>query len=232
MSTKGIAVVTGSAQGIGRAIALRLADDGFNVALNDLSSQMEMLEILRDEISRKGQRSEIIVGDVSVEEDVKSLVSRVGIALGGLDVFSINSRGVFLCFRYAGEYMINQGRGGRMIAASSTVGKQGKDFAGVYSATKFAVRGMTQAFAKALGKHGITANVYAPGLIDTEMLRAIGKEASGSADKFYAEQRMVIPVGSIGTPDDIANVVSYLASKESRFITGQTILVNGGTSFD
>ncbi|KAF8881748.1 NAD(P)-binding protein [Infundibulicybe gibba] len=271
MSTKGIAVVTGSAQGIGRAIALRLADDGFDVALNDIPSQMKALESLQEEISRKGRRSTIIVGDMSVEEDVKSLVNRVGAALGGLDVmvanagiciskfmmdttlddwerlFSINSRGVFLCYKYAGEYMIKQGRGGRLIAASSTAGKQATDVAGAYCVTKFAVRGMTQAFgalkisvpnlitypgiAKALGKHGITVNAYAPGIIDTDMLHILGEEVGG-ADKFYAEQRAAIPVGSLGTPADVASIVSYLASKESRFITGQSIPVNGGTYFD
>ncbi|KAF8885316.1 acetoin reductase family protein [Infundibulicybe gibba] len=255
MSMKGIAVVTGAAQGIGRAIALRLADDGFDVALNDIPPQMEKLETLREEISRKGRRSEIVVGDVSVEEDVKSLVNRVGTALGGLDVmvanagicgtksimettldewerlFAVNGRGVFLCYKYAAEYMINQGRGGRLIAASSTAGKQGEDPVGAYSATKFAVRGMTQAFAKALGKHGITVNAYAPGLIDTDMLRAVGEKTRGGVDKYYAE-RVVIPVGSLGTTGDIASIVSYLASKESRFITGQSIAVNGGTYFD
>ncbi|KAF8885326.1 acetoin reductase family protein [Infundibulicybe gibba] len=230
MSTKGIAVVTGAAKGIGRAIALRLADDGFDVALNDIPSQIEALESLLQEIAGKGRKSTIVVGDVSVEEDVRSLVSHVGATLGGLDVmvsnagicitkpimettlgewerqFAINSRGVFLCHKYAGEYMINQGRGGRLIAASSLTGKQGSDPGGAYCATKFAVRGMTQAFAKALGKHGITVNAYAPGLIETDMLHAIGEE--------------------------IASIVSYLVSKESRFITGQSISVNGGVFFD
>ncbi|KAF8885324.1 NAD(P)-binding protein [Infundibulicybe gibba] len=248
MSTKGIAVVTGAAKGIGRAIALRLADDGFDVGLNDIRSQMEALESLSQEISRKGRKSIIVVGDVSVEEDVKSLVSRVGAALGGwmslmvanagiciskpimettLDewerLFSINSRGVFLCHKYAGEYMINQGRGGRLIAASSIGGKQGYDLLGAYCATKFAVRGMTQAFAKALGKHGITVNAYAPGYIETDMLHAMIEDIGVDADKFYADQSAITPVGTLGTPTDIANIVSYLASKESRFITGQSV---------
>ncbi|KAF8885318.1 NAD(P)-binding protein [Infundibulicybe gibba] len=245
MSTKGIAVVTGAARGMGRAIALRLADDGFDVAVNDIPSQKKELESLCDEISRKGRKSEIVVGDVSVEEDVKSLVNRVGAALGGLDMvanagiclyksmmettldewerlFAINSRGVFLCYKFAGEYMINQGRGGRLIAASSISGKQGTDVLGAYCATKFAVRGMTQAFAKALGKHGITVNTYAPGAIDTDMLRAFGR-AKGDLDKFYADERAATAVKSVGTPTDIANLVSYLASKESRFITGQSV---------
>ncbi|KAF8885327.1 NAD(P)-binding protein [Infundibulicybe gibba] len=251
-----IAVVTGAAKGIGREIALRLADDGFDVGLNDIPPQMEALESLSQEILRKGSKSTIVVGDVSVEEDVKSLVSRVGAALGGLDVmvanagicitksimettldewerlFAINSRGVFLCHKYAGEYMINQGRGGRLIAASSLGGKQGYDPLGAYCTTKFAVRGMTQAFAKALGKHGITVNAYAPGLIETDMLHAIGEEVGGGAKKFYASQIAAIPVGSLGTPADIASIVLYLASKESRFITGARISVNGGVFFD
>ncbi|KAF8885329.1 NAD(P)-binding protein [Infundibulicybe gibba] len=261
MSTKGIAVVTGAAKGIGRAIALRLADDGFDLGLNDIPSQTEALESLSQEISGKGRKSTIVVGDVSVEEDVKSLVSRVGAALGGLDVlspkrmvanagicitkpimettvdewerlFAINSRGVFLCHKYAGEYMVNQGRGGRLIAASSLAGKQAGDPLGAYCATKFAVRGMTQAFAKALGKHGITVNAYAPGFIETDMLHAIGEDVGGGADKYYAKTSAATPVGTLGTPADIASIVSYLASKESRFITGQSISVNGGVFFD
>ncbi|KAF8881757.1 hypothetical protein BD779DRAFT_1545148 [Infundibulicybe gibba] len=255
MSTKGVAAVTGSAHGIGRAIALRLADDGFDIALNDVPSKVEALETLAQEISQKGRRSMVVVGDVSVEDDVKSLVSHVGASLGGLDVmvanagicvtksimettldewermFAINSRGVFLCYKYAGKYMIDQGRGGRMIAASSLAGKRGTEPRGGYCATKFAVRGMTQSFAKALGKHGITVNAYAPGPIDTDMLNTIGA-ATGDMEQFRAEQRASTAVGSLGTPVDIASIVSYLASKESRFITGQSISVNGGIYFD
>ncbi|KAF8881750.1 acetoin reductase family protein [Infundibulicybe gibba] len=253
MSAKGIAAVTGAAKGIGRAIALRLADDGFDVAVNDLPSQIEALESLRDEILQKGRKSEIVVGDVSVEEDVKSLVNRVGAALGGLDVmvanagtcllkpimdttldewehlFAVNSRSVFLCFKHAAEHMISQGRGGRLIAASSLAGKQGSDPLGAYCTTKFAVRGMTQAFAKALGKYGITVNAYAPGLIESDTVRIVGDKFGGGADEFYAQQRAA---GTLGVSADVASIVSYLASKESHFITGQSISVNGGTYFD
>ncbi|KAF8881758.1 hypothetical protein BD779DRAFT_1675272 [Infundibulicybe gibba] len=238
MFTKGVAAVTGSARGIGRAIALRLANDGFHVALNDIPSNAGVLESLTQEISRKGRKSMVVVGDMSVEEDVKSLmVANAGICITKpimettLDewerLFAVNSRGIFLCYKHAGEYMINQGRGGRMIAASSIAGKQGTELYGAYSATKFAVRGMTQSFAKALGKHGITVNAYAPGAIDTDMLNANGA-VMGDVERFRTELRADTAVGSLGIPADVAGIVSYLASKESRFITVQTEPVDGG----
>ncbi|KAF9254223.1 NAD(P)-binding protein [Marasmius fiardii PR-910] len=185
----GICLITGSAQGIGKAIALRLAKDGFNIALNDLPTRQSQLQALENEIKElgKGTKTVIVTGDVSSEAEVKTMVEKVVETFGGLDVmvanvgicpaslmtemtaeqwdkiFSINSRGTFLCYKYAAIQMISQGRGGRIIGASSAAGKQGRKYSMAYSATKFAVRGMTQSAAWELGQHGITVNAYAPG---------------------------------------------------------------------
>ncbi|KAJ7850627.1 hypothetical protein B0H14DRAFT_2762926, partial [Mycena olivaceomarginata] len=231
MSSKGTALVTGAAQGIGRSIALRLADDGFDVAVNDVSNNSEKLDALVDEIQGKGRASSKYIADVSQDEQVRAMISEVAEKHGSLDVMvanagvaglmvpfgevsvedwdrvmNVNSRGVFLCYKYAGNQMVKQGRGGRIIGASSFVGQQGIGPA-PYSASKFAVRGLTQAAARDFGAHGITVNCYAPGVIDTPMLGAVARDAI--VDQFTKFE-----------PEDIAGLVSYLVSKEAKFITG------------
>ncbi|KAJ7213413.1 NAD-binding protein [Mycena pura] len=252
-SSKGTAIVTGAAQGIGRAIALRLADDGFDVALNDISVKLEQLETLAAEIKQKGRQSSTHVGDVSQEEDVKRMITQVAELHEGVDVMvanagiihrrvpmtefsveewdqvmNVNARGVFLCYKYAGLQMIKQGRGGRIIGASSINGKQARPDREAYSASKFAVRGLTQSAAQEFGPHAITVNAYAPGAIDTPMMASFVEDPAA-----YRETRKNrSPLKKIGVPEDMASLVSFLASKESRFITGQTISINGGLFFD
>ncbi|KZP26767.1 NAD-binding protein [Athelia psychrophila] len=260
--SKGIALVTGSGQGIGRAISLRLADDGFDVAVNDIPSNKEKLESLVKEIESKGRKSIFVVADVSQEDQVKTMVDATVRDLGGLDVmvanagivhygvpiieataedfdriFNVNVKGVFFCYKYAGLQMVAQGRGGRIIGASSIVGKRGQTNLGAYSASKFAVRGLTQSMAQEVGPHRITVNSYAPGAIDTAMLKtmdaAFAKSRPGAKEGDYyklADEKS--PLGHKGSPEDIASVVSYIASKEAHFITGQSISVNGGIQFD
>ncbi|KAF9459800.1 short chain oxidoreductase [Collybia nuda] len=256
MDPKGVALVTGAASGIGKAIALRLASDGFDIALNDLESSKGRLEILTQEITQKGRRTSIVLGDVSQEVDVKRIIDTAVHDLGGLDVtvanagivekpvpfpdtkvedwdriFSINSRGVFLCYKYAAQQMIKQGRGGRIIGASSIAGKQGDGLYASYCSSKFAVRGLTQSAAKDLGPHKITVNAYAPGYINTPMLNSIGDNI-GDWETFKQNRVGITPMGRLGEDNDVASIVSYLASKESHFITGQSISVNGGIFFD
>jgi len=255
--SKGVALVTGAAQGIGRAIALRFAEDGFEVAVNDISSNSANLDSLVDEIKQKGRKSSKHVADVSQDESVKEMVEEVVKAHGALDVMvanagvagpyrtkltelsveewdkvmNINARGSFLCYKYAGLQMIKQGRGGRIIGASSFAGKKAMARQSAYSASKFAVRGLTQAAALEFGQHGITVNAYAPGAIDTAMLTggaANAEEAEATLNKMKAAS----PLGIVGVPTDIANLVSFLASKKSQFITGQSISINGGLFFD
>ncbi|KAJ7220744.1 NAD-binding protein [Mycena pura] len=251
MSSKGVALVTGAARGIGKAIALRLADDGFDVAVNDVAAHSELLDALVAEIQQKGRQSSKHVADVAQEQQVKEMVEGAVKQLGGLDVMvanagvagivagltelpveewdrvlGINARGPFLCYKYAALQMIQQGRGGRIIGASSVWGKQGEAMQAAYSASKFAVRGLTQAAALEFGRYNITVNAYSPGLIDTPMITSIGAEM---ARLVYTE---LSPLKRAGVPEDIAGLVSYLASKESQFITGQSISINGGVFFD
>ncbi|KAF9073114.1 hypothetical protein BDP27DRAFT_1445278, partial [Rhodocollybia butyracea] len=247
----GVALVTGASQGIGKAIAMRLASDGFKVALNDLKNKKEQLEAVAHDIEKQGQASFVIPADVSQEREVHEMVQSASKTLGGLDVMvanagifipmksitdldvddwdkilRINTRGVFLCYKHAAKEMIFRKQGGRIIGASSISGKQGSAFTAAYCASKFAVRGLTQSAALELGEHGITVNAYAPGAVDTPMFQALSDENPDILEKLSSS------LEKPGQPEDIASIVSYLASKESRYITGQTISVNGGKYFD
>ncbi|KAK7450577.1 hypothetical protein VKT23_012886 [Stygiomarasmius scandens] len=166
--SKGIALITGAAQGIGKAIATKLASDGYDIGLNDLPSKQPRLEDLEKEIQGLGRRTAVFFGDVSDEGSVNAMIKGVVEFLGGLDVmvanagvvtatslvetsteewdrtFAINARGTFLCYKYAAIQMITQGRGGRIIGACSISGKQGRDLGTTYCATKFAIRSLTQ----------------------------------------------------------------------------------------
>ncbi|KAK0204239.1 NAD-binding protein [Desarmillaria ectypa] len=257
MGSLGVALITGSAQGIGRAIALRLADDGFHISLNDLPSMGAELDVLASEIASKGRKSHIITGDVSSESDVQKMISSTVHALGSLDVMvanagiciaksimststeewnriaAVNGRGTFLCYKYAAKQMIDQGHGGRIIGASSTAGKMGSPTIPVYGASKWAIRGLTQSAAHEFGKYGITVNAYAPGPIETGMIASIASIINpANPEQCYKDARERSDVGRNGTPADIAGLVSYLASKEASFITGQSVSINGGIFCD
>ncbi|KAF9021652.1 NAD(P)-binding protein, partial [Hymenopellis radicata] len=243
------------AQGIGKAIALRLAQDGFNVALNDLPTKEDQLQVVLKEITSIGRECTIVVADISSEEQVEGMIDNTVHALGSLDVmvangapfcqgvslivisvedwdrtFSVNCRGTFLCYRHAAAQMIKQGRGGRIIGASSVIGKQGMPMMGAYCSTKFGIRGLTQVAAQEFGKHGITVNAYAPGIsvgvlpngIEgvLALVRAIAFNVNGMLiTALQIKERTA--VGFMGEPADIANFVGYMASPESRFVTGK-----------
>ncbi|KAJ6551140.1 acetoin reductase family protein [Mycena capillaripes] len=275
---KRVALVTGAARGIGKAIALRLASDGFSVAVNDVPNNAATLSQVVQEIKDLDVEALACIADVSIEDEVRNMIDQViaHFPTGRLDVMvanagivkwnslvdttaadwdtvmTVNACGTFLCYKYAAIQMIRQGCGGRIIGAASVCGKKGTcgcppglhayakvpglPSLGAYCASKFAIRGLTQAAAMELGAHGITVNAYAPGGIDTAML---GVLASGNAavsgrtpEDYFQALKARTPMGCIGEPSDVANVVSFLASKESQFITGQSISVNGGTYFD
>jgi len=243
-TTPRVAVITGSAQGIGRAIALRLADDGLDVVLNDLPSKVHALEEVLTLIKEKGRKAIYVIGDVSVQADVQKLIDETVSQLGGIDVmvanagiafftqlldspladwqkiWDVDAKGVFLCYQLAARQMVKQGRGGRIIGASSIEGKKGFGNLGACSAAKFAVRGLTQTAAVELAEYNIQVNAYAPGFIETLIVSTIGVER--------AKEVMNVPHAKLGKPEDISNIVSYLASPEAWFITGQTLVVDGG----
>uniref|UniRef100_A0A8H7XUS8 NAD(P)-binding protein n=1 Tax=Psilocybe cubensis TaxID=181762 RepID=A0A8H7XUS8_PSICU len=274
-----VAVITGASRGIGRAIALQLARDGYDVALNDLPSNQMQLEGLSSEIIEQvGRRALVIPGDVSVEGDVRSLVDASTKTFGRLDVMvanagiavmepllqnkiedwdrviAVNLRGVYLCYKYAAQQMIEQGRGGRIIGASSVLGKVGNvagiPLLGAYSAAKSGVRSLTQTAAQEWAQYGITVNAYAPGPVETDMRKPLPsfitpQEKQQTAENLHtvrgislipdevireaAERRMTkTDLGYLGTPEDIAGLVSFLASEKGRFITGQAITIDGG----
>ncbi|KAJ7244566.1 hypothetical protein C8J57DRAFT_1083015 [Mycena rebaudengoi] len=179
--SKGTALVTGAAQGIGRAIALQLAVD---------STWPCRLDAVKEKVIKVGRRAAVLPADISIDAEVKIMVAGAVKAFGRLDVmvanagickaraslldiefadwnntFNINVRGTLLCYRHAARQMILQGRGGRIIGACSEAEKQGMAMLPDYSSSKFAVRGLTQDLVQALefGKHGITINTYAPG---------------------------------------------------------------------
>ncbi|KAI0938464.1 hypothetical protein AcW1_001809 [Taiwanofungus camphoratus] len=246
-STTRVAIVTGAAQGLGANIALRLADDGLDVAVNDIGSKGSQLEEIVAQIKAKGRRAISVPADVSSDADVQAMVAKVVKELGGLDVMvanagivqfkplletgvdewdrmlAINLRGVMLCYKYSAIQMIKQGRGGRLIAASSMAGKRGMIRLPSYSAAKFAVRGLTQSAALELAPHKITVNAYCPGGIKTPM---------GSGARAATEESKLPANMPFADPEVIGSIVSYLAKPESYFITGQSILVDGGCVFD
>ncbi|ESK93374.1 acetoin reductase [Moniliophthora roreri MCA 2997] len=260
-----IALVTGAGQGIGRAIAYRLARDGYSVAINDIPTNSKRASTTLKELQQitqpKGGQASLHFGDVTNEKQVQKMIDEVVKEHSSLDVMvanagilyysplldtpveivdkimSVNFRGVFLCYKYAAKQMITQGRGGRIIGASSLAGKQGWRNLSVYSASKFAVRGLTQSVAQELGPHKITVNAYAPGCIETDMLDQVDAgymrfSGGGEKSEIRAMWARDTCVGYNGTPAEIASLVSYLASEEAHYITGQSVSCNGGSFFD
>ncbi|KAL5526680.1 hypothetical protein ACEPAF_8405 [Sanghuangporus sanghuang] len=251
--TPRVAIVTGAAQGIGYAIAQKLADDGIDVAVNDIISKQTQIGFVVEELRKKGRHAIAIPGDVSNEQEVISMIEKTVSELGSVDVmvanagiaaigafletsgetfdriYSVNVRGVFFCFKQAALQMIKQGRGGRLIAASSSAGKQGTQNLTAYSAAKFAVRGLTQTASIELRRHGITANSYAPGYIRTPL----GATSDGVDDNCATVRKLFgAPDAPVAEADTVASIVSYLVKPEAYFINGQCISVDGGLRYD
>jgi meso-butanediol dehydrogenase/(S,S)-butanediol dehydrogenase/diacetyl reductase len=253
------ALVTGSARGIGRGIALRLASDGLDIAVADLPSMHEDAEAVAEEVRAEGRRATVIDVDVSDARQVDAMIAATVAELGRLDVMvanagvaqvapllevtpeqfdwlmSINLRGVFLCYTAAARQMIAQGGGGKIIGAASIAAHKGFAMLGHYSASKWAVRGLTQAAAQEWAPHGITVNAYCPGIVGTKMWDYIDEKIAelqglqkGEAIAKFSE---LITLGRVETPEDVAQFVSYLASPDSDYMTGQSVMIDGGELF-
>jgi meso-butanediol dehydrogenase/(S,S)-butanediol dehydrogenase/diacetyl reductase len=254
-----VALVTGAGRGIGRAIALRLADDGLDVAVNDIAANRSGLDEVVALIRAKGRRSAGLIADVSSEGEVGDMVQGVVNELGALNVMvsnagiaqvvslldlsvddwdhmmAVNLRGMFLCYKTAAQQMIRQGGGGKIIGAASIVAHRPFALLGHYSASKWGVRGLTQAAAMEWAKHNITVNAYCPGIVGTAMWDLIDEKLSeeegiqrGGALRKYAES---IHLGRVSVPEDVAKFVSYLASPDSDYMTGQSVMIDGGIQF-
>ena len=254
-----VALVTGAARGIGRGIALRQARDGAAVALVD--TRADGIERVAGEIAEIGSKATTFVADVSDREQVFAAVDHAAAALGGFDimvnnagialvgpvgevtpeeanrVWAINVNGVLWGIQAAVakfKELDNQQEGkiSKIINASSIAGHDGFGMLGVYSASKFAVRALTQAAAKEHAADGITVNAYCPGVVGTDMWVEIDKrfaELTGAAegetyDKFVGG----IALGRAETPEDVAGFVSYLAGPDADYMTGQAGLIDGG----
>ncbi|HCX0453529.1 TPA: 3-oxoacyl-[acyl-carrier-protein] reductase [Staphylococcus aureus] len=237
------ALVTGASRGIGRSIALQLAEEGYNVAVNYAGSK-EKAEAVVEGIKAKGVDSFAIQANVADADEVKAMIKEVVSQFGSLDVLvnnagitrdnllmrmkeqewddviDTNLKGVFNCIQKATPQMLRQ-RSGAIINLSSVVGAVGNPGQANYVATKAGVIGLTKSAARELASRGITVNAVAPGFIVSDMTDAL-------SDELKEQMLTQIPLARFGQDTDIANTVAFLASDKAKYITGQTIHVNGG----
>ncbi len=238
-----VALVTGSGRGIGKTIAMKLAGAGADIVINDIG-QASAVESVADEIRAMGRKSLAVVADISSPADVERMVAETIAKLGRIDilvnnagitrdrllirmtdeewdtVIAVNLKSVFLCTRAVLRHMTNQ-HSGRIISMASIVGIMGNAGQANYAAAKAGIIGFTKTIAKEAASRGITVNAIAPGFIDTQMTQQLS-----DAQKDALKQR--IPLGTLGTPDDVADAVAFLASDEAGYITGHVLNVDGG----
>ncbi|MBV2197657.1 3-oxoacyl-[acyl-carrier-protein] reductase [Bacillus velezensis] len=237
------AVVTGASRGIGRAIALDLAKNGCNVVVNYSGNEAKANEVV-DEIKSLGRNAIAVKADVSNSEEVQNMMKEAVVAFSSIDilvnnagitkdnllmrmkenewddVININLKGVFNCTKAVTRQMMKQ-RSGRIINVSSIVGVSGNPGQANYVAAKAGVIGLTKSSAKELASRNITVNAIAPGFISTDMTDKLSKEVQD-------EMLKQIPLARFGDPSDISGVVTFLASEGSRYMTGQTLHIDGG----
>ncbi|MDU7885128.1 MAG: 3-oxoacyl-[acyl-carrier-protein] reductase [Clostridium perfringens] len=238
-----VAIVTGGTRGIGRAIALKLADQGANIVINYRNSDKEAEE-LKSILEGKGVKVLTVKCDISNFEDSKNLMDKCKEVFGKMDilvnnagitkdtlimrmkeedfdnVIDVNLKGTFNCAKHASAIMLKQ-RFGKIINMTSVVGIAGNAGQVNYAASKAGVIGLTKSLAKELGSRGITVNAVAPGFINTDMTASLSEKVKEEASKN-------IPLKRLGDPEDVANLVGFLASDAANYITGQVINVDGG----
>jgi 3-oxoacyl-[acyl-carrier protein] reductase len=237
-----IALVTGAAQGIGRDISLGLAKDGANVAICDVN--LEAAQKTAGDIEAMGRKSLAVKANVASSAEVTAMIDQVVATFGRIDilvnnagitrdglilrmkdedwdlVLSINLKGSFLCTKSALKYMTKQ-RSGTIINIASIVGAMGNAGQANYVASKAGLIGLTKTIAREYSNRNVTANAVAPGFIDTAMTQALSEQVRADLAK-------QIPLGRLGSSEDVANAVRFLASPAAAYITGQVIHVNGG----
>lgn len=238
-----VALVTGASRGIGRSIALELASKGAKVVVNYAGSE-DKAEAVVEEIKALGSSAFKVQANVSSEKDVKSMVKEVISQYGSLDilvnnagitkdnllmrmketefdqVIDTNLKGCFLCMKAVARQMMKQ-RSGRIINVASIVGVSGNPGQANYVAAKAGVIGLTKSTAQELASRNILVNAVAPGFISTDMTDALNDEQKDAILN-------MIPLAKLGSPENVANVVRFLASSDADYITGQTIHIDGG----
>ncbi len=242
MAKDKVAVITGASRGIGRSIALALAEAGAKIVAVDLDPVAT--EAIVAELKEKGTEAIAVIGNVTVTADTEKMIDAAIAAFGRVDilvnnagitrdgllmrmkdedwdaVMTVNLKGAFLCSRAAAKVMTKQ-RYGRIINIASVVGQMGNAGQANYCASKAGLIGLTKSNARELAKRNVTVNAVAPGFIATAMTDAL-------PEKVRDELTAQIPLARLGSADDIANAVVFLALEKSAYITGQVIAVNGG----
>jgi meso-butanediol dehydrogenase/(S,S)-butanediol dehydrogenase/diacetyl reductase len=249
-----VALVTGAGRGIGRAIALRLAESGYRVVVNDLDP--ELADATAAAIGAAGGRASAAPADVADVSAGASLVARTVEDLGRLDalvnnaglirfgpfgevteadwdrIFEVNVRGLFFLMQTAAAVMVEQGHGS-IVNMASIVGRGAPTLSPPYAASKAAIINLTQSAAKQLAPAGIRVNAVCPGLIDTDLNalldRAFGVERQGRAEGEYLRERAAgVPMQRLGEPEEVATVVDFLLSDAASYVTGQALNIDGG----
>jgi NAD(P)-dependent dehydrogenase (short-subunit alcohol dehydrogenase family) len=253
-----VILVTGGAGGIGAAAARSLAAEGAHVAVAD--RDLARAEGIASEIATSGGRASAhpldVAEDESVQDTVVAIMTRFGtithaVAAAGIIVtrpfldltaddwdrtLAVNLRGTFLTFQAVARQMVDASRGGSLVAISSVAGRGGRPSAADYAASKAGIISLVRSAALALAPNGITVNAVCPGIVDTDMTRAIHAEraklAGTTAEESLARLAATIPLGRMETAEDVAHAVAFLLSSEGSYITGQALNVCGGLEFD